>query len=107
MGRWSRKVHGIELIQNSLQRVFSFLLRWTLNTWIKTMERIARKTPQEQADLIAHFKTRCPCGGCPTYTGCTSGAREKLFCVVGRSFMCISQDKGCICPTCPIGRDGA
>ena len=76
-----------------------------MDTFEKTMESIAKKTPQEQADLIADFKAKCPCGGCPTYTVCASKAKEKLFCVVGKSFMCISDDKGCICPTCPIGRD--
>jgi hypothetical protein len=75
-----------------------------MDTFEKTMEGIAKKTPQEQAALVADLKTKCPCGGCPTYNSCASKAKENLFCVVGKSFMCISDDKGCICPTCPLGK---
>jgi hypothetical protein len=70
----------------------------------KTMESVSKKTTKEQADLIADFKTKCPCPSCPTYNGCASKAGEKLFCINGKSFMCISDDKGCTCPQCPVGK---
>jgi hypothetical protein len=45
---------------------------------------------------------QCICPRCPTYTPCAGGARERLYCVVGRSPRCITEDLGCICPTCPV-----
>ena len=76
-----------------------------MDTFEKTMESVSKKTPKEQADLIADFKSKCPCPTCPTYNNCASKAGEKLFCINGKSFMCISDDKGCSCPQCPIGKE--
>lgn len=76
-----------------------------MDTFEKTMESVSKKTPKEQADLIADFKSKCPCPTCPTYNNCASKAGEKLFCINGKSFMCISDDKGCACPQCPIGKE--
>jgi len=44
----------------------------------------------------------CLCPQCPTYTPCAGDAQERIYCVVGRSPRCITEDLGCICPTCPI-----
>ncbi len=71
----------------------------------QTMDGIRKKTPKEQADTVADLKSKCPCPGCPTYNTCASKAEEKLFCVLGKSFMCISEDKGFACPQCPIGKE--
>lgn len=71
----------------------------------QTMDGIRKKTPKEQADTVADLKSKCPCPTCPTYNTCASKAGEKLFCVLGKSFMCISEDKGCACPQCPIGKE--
>jgi len=76
-----------------------------MDTFEQTMESMAKKTKKEQAELIADFKSRCPCPKCPSYNNCASKAGERLFCVVGKSFMCISQDKGCSCPPCPVGKE--
>jgi len=76
-----------------------------MDTFEKTMESISKKSKKEQADLIADFKSKCLCPTCPTYNNCASKAGEKLFCVTGKSFMCISEDKGCFCPQCPIGKE--
>ena len=32
-------------------------------------------------------------------------AKEMLFCWNGKSFMCISFEKKCLCPTCPVTGD--
>jgi hypothetical protein len=32
-------------------------------------------------------------------------AKEGFYCAVGKSFMCITFDKGCTCPTCPVTSD--
>lgn len=71
----------------------------------QTMEGISKKTKKEQADIVADLKSRCPCPTCPSYNNCALKAGENLFCVLGKSFMCISQDKGCFCPQCPIAKE--
>jgi hypothetical protein len=76
-----------------------------MDTFEKTMESISKKTKKEQADLIADFKSKCPCPKCPTFNTCAYNAGEKLFCIMGKSFMCIDDDKGCNCPQCPIGKE--
>ena len=48
------------------------------------------------------YKPMCNCPICPTHTTCAKNAHELLFCLVGKSFMCISEQKTCICPTCPL-----
>jgi hypothetical protein len=39
---------------------------------------------------------------CPSYTLCSQGNGEVLFCILGTSFRCIREDKGCTCPKCPV-----
>jgi len=68
----------------------------------ETMLSMVGMTPAEMADAMEKAKTRCTCPGCPTYTRCAKNGKELLFCATGKSFMCISDEKGCICPTCPI-----
>lgn len=59
-------------------------------------------TPAEMTVAIEQAKTRCTCPGCPTYTRCAKNGKELLFCSTGKSFLCISGEKKCICPACPI-----
>jgi len=44
----------------------------------------------------------CICSGCPLYTGCNNGKKEKLFC--GRTKSACEMDAGkmCICGGCPV-----
>ncbi|HIH04533.1 MAG TPA: DUF2769 domain-containing protein [Methanoregulaceae archaeon] len=48
------------------------------------------------------LRQECICPECPTYTPCARDAQELLYCVAGRSPRCITEDLGCICPTCPV-----
>lgn len=48
------------------------------------------------------LRQTCICPECPTYTPCAGSAQERLYCVLGRSPRCITEDLGCICPTCPV-----
>jgi len=72
-------------------------------------EQIARmmaKMPMEENMKAMQMKmSMCTCPGCPTYTSCARNAKEVLFCNTGKSFMCISEEKKCICPTCPVAID--
>jgi hypothetical protein len=53
----------------------------------------------------AKYKGMCNCPGCPTHNNCAKNAKELLFCITGKSFMCISEDKGCMCPKCPVAAE--
>lgn len=75
-----------------------------MDVFEETMQSLSAKSPADKAAAIADLHGKCPCPGCPTYNRCASEANEKLFCINGRSFMCISDPKGCICPTCPLGQ---
>jgi len=58
-----------------------------------------------RADSLADLAPECCCPECPTYNDCTEGACERLYCLVGRSFGCVTEDLGCICPGCAIHRE--
>jgi hypothetical protein len=59
-------------------------------------------TPAEWEEAARKFAAKCTCPTCPTYNRCAKKAQELLFCATGKSFMCISEKKDCICPVCPI-----
>ncbi len=44
----------------------------------------------------------CICGDCPTYNACARESKELLYCIYGKSFHCVTEDLGCICPGCPV-----
>ena len=48
------------------------------------------------------LRQECICPQCPTFTPCAGDAQERIYCVAGRSPSCITEDLGCICPTCPV-----
>ena len=50
----------------------------------------------------AELREQCICAECPTYNACAGDAKELLYCVYGQSFRCITEDLGCICPSCPV-----
>ena len=54
---------------------------------------------------IPDLKSQCICPDCPTYNDCAHGGRELLYCIYGRSFACITEDLGCMCPACPLIED--
>ncbi len=52
---------------------------------------------------ISELRDKCICAHeCPTYNTCASDAKELLYCVYGKSFRCLTDDLGCICPACPV-----
>ena len=71
----------------------------------QTFQGLLKMSPSEFSSQIVSLKGMCPCPGCPTYTDCSRKAKEILFCAIGGSFNCITQDLGCICPTCPVARN--
>ena len=63
------------------------------------MQAVKGISPAEMAKGAEKYKAVCTC---PTYNTCAKNAKELLFCATGKSFMCISEEKGCICPNCPV-----
>jgi hypothetical protein len=62
-------------------------------------------SPAEAKGATEKLINICTCPTCPTYNRCAKNANEIFFCGTGRSFMCISEEKGCICPSCPVTRE--
>ena len=56
---------------------------------------------EEMAKRIEEVKAICAsfCGECPSYTG--TGETELGFCMAVKSKV-ITEEKGCLCPSCPI-----
>ncbi len=73
-----------------------------MDKYDQTMQGLMKSTPADFSKAVTALKGMCVCPGCPTHTDCAKGAKEVLFCALGESFHCISIDKGCICPTCPV-----
>jgi hypothetical protein len=68
----------------------------------ETILSMTGMSPAEVAEADKKFGALCLCPRCPTYNRCAKDAWELLFCLTGKSFLCITDGKGCICPTCPV-----
>ncbi|HUU74762.1 MAG TPA: DUF2769 domain-containing protein [Methanoregulaceae archaeon] len=68
----------------------------------ENMQAMAKMSKEEQEKKIEMLKGMCQCPTCPSYNTCAKNSKEILFCSTGKSFMCISEEKGCVCPTCPV-----
>jgi hypothetical protein len=77
----------------------------TMDKFEQMAQVMAKMPPAEQVNAMEMKKGMCTCPKCPTYTNCAKNAKELLFCNTGKSFMGISEEKGCICPTCPVAMD--
>jgi hypothetical protein len=49
------------------------------------------------------WRAKCNCERCPTYTDCSLQKAELLFCMTAKT-ECHVEQRGCICPTCPVHR---
>jgi hypothetical protein len=65
---------------------------------------VGEMSESEQNKTIDKYKGSCICTTCPTWNKCAEEANEKLFCVTGKSINCITEPKGCMCPTCPLAK---
>jgi len=66
------------------------------------MEAMKKMSDEERAAAVENLKSMCICPTCPTHTECAKNANENLFCMMGKSFMCINFEKECLCPQCPV-----
>lgn len=69
------------------------------------LQSMKKMTPAEVAEAEKKLAALCTCPACPTYNKCAKNAKEILYCVNGKSFMCISEEKDCICPSCPVAAE--
>ncbi len=76
-----------------------------MDTFEELQKKWAGLPVAKQMELDDAKKGVCMCPKCPTYTGCAKNAQELLFCMKGKSFMCITHDKGCLCPDCPVTKE--
>jgi len=44
----------------------------------------------------------CICPKCPSYNQCADQGGELVYCITGKSPVCITQDRGCICRKCSV-----
>jgi len=75
------------------------------DTFIKVQKTLMNMPKDQVMKKFMELKGRCNCPKCPTYTSCAKNAMEGLFCGYGASFHCISEQKGCICTTCPVAKE--
>jgi hypothetical protein len=62
----------------------------------------SKLSSKEQMQILKDDTGSCICPDCPTYNDCAKDSTEGLFCAHGSSFHCISLEKDCFCPSCPI-----
>jgi hypothetical protein len=77
----------------------------TMDKFEQMMKDVKGTSPAQLNKDMEKYKDICHCMMCPTHTTCAKNAKERVFCLVGKSFMCISEQKACICPTCPLTQE--
>ncbi len=78
------------------------LVETAMDTFERMVQMMAQMPPEEQRKALGTRRGMCICPGCPTYTDCAKNAGELLFCLTGKSFMCITDEEDCLCPSCPV-----
>ncbi|MDT8357500.1 MAG: DUF2769 domain-containing protein [Methanomicrobiaceae archaeon] len=76
-----------------------------MDTFMNSMYMASQMTPERATALIEQKKSMCICPTCPTYTECAKERDESLFCAMGKSFVCIREERECRCPECPVAAD--
>lgn len=72
--------------------------------YIQVQKQILRMPLDQIKTLVEEFKPVCMCPQCPTHNDCAKDVKELLFCSTGRSFHCITENNGCLCPGCPVAK---
>jgi hypothetical protein len=60
------------------------------------------KNAKEHKQLTHEKRAVCTCPACPSYNRCARENHELLYCIAGKSMLCILEDKGCTCRKCPV-----
>ena len=75
-----------------------------LDKFEQLIQDVLNMSESDQKKAVESYKDSCICQTCPTYNKCASDANEKLFCVTGKNADCITELRGCECPTCPLAK---
>lgn len=70
--------------------------------YVKMQKQMMMMPEDQRMAKIMEMSKMCTCPSCPTHTDCAKNAMEVMYCNHGTSFHCITEFKGCICPTCPV-----
>ena len=68
--------------------------QWLDDSW--------EKSAKERKYLVNEKRSVCCCPKCPSYDRCAQEQNELLYCITGKSMLCISEDNGCVCRNCPV-----
>lgn len=68
----------------------------------KALQMMAKMSKRQRMEAVEAKKKLCVCGGCPSYNDCAREKKELLYCTLGDSVECITEEAGCICPSCPV-----
>ncbi|UCF58318.1 MAG: DUF2769 domain-containing protein [Candidatus Bathyarchaeota archaeon] len=63
------------------------------------MRQMAQMTEEDMMKMIEPGKKPSICGGCPIQNNCARRSKQLLYCALGKSPTCITEEKGCICPS--------
>ncbi|HPD09735.1 MAG TPA: DUF2769 domain-containing protein [Methanoregulaceae archaeon] len=75
---------------------------FTMDTFEGKMKELLPVRKEERWSAYDRAKGACICPSCPSYSICAQGNGEVLFCILGMSFRCIREDRGCTCPQCTV-----
>ena len=79
-------------------------VKTAMDKFEEAVKAMTKMPKDELMKAIEESNKLCTCPSCPTYNNCAKTGKELLFCASGKSFMCISENKGCICPACSSQR---
>ena len=73
-----------------------------MNAFDQMVKDLDSKVGEAREVELDGLKAECICPDCPTYNLCAERAGELLYCFLGRSPECMSEELGCNCPDCPV-----
>jgi hypothetical protein len=74
----------------------------TFEQWLNMSWEVSAR---ERKYLMNEKRSACSCPSCHSYNRCAREHNELLYCITGKSMLCISEDVGCVCRNCPVMRD--
>jgi hypothetical protein len=73
-----------------------------MDTYAQWMESYWLKSAKEKRQTTDRMKAGCLCPACISYTRRADNIHECLYCITGKSQLCIFDEKGCACENCPV-----
>jgi hypothetical protein len=68
------------------------------------MDRFWQKNAKERKEMSQEKRAACTCPLCPSYNRCARDNHELIYCIAGKSQLCITDGQGCTCINCPVTR---